>query len=278
MRSLPFTKLHGAGNDFIVVERSDLDQLAIAEEELPELAQRICNRRFGVGADGLEVVSRSQAPDILAAAHLWNSDGSEAEISGNGTRCVAAYLAGIRDVPNRFIIETGAGPRVLEMLRCAPPDFEFRMNSIPESCHVVDDALWLDVAGSRYPVTAVDVGNPQCVHRVDSFDFDWKQLGSAMERHPRFPDGSNVSFVAVHVEAGSDPVLNVRFWERGAGATLSSGTGSLGAAVAARHHGWIADRAVIQTEGGSMTVDWINGIRLAGPACLIAQGAYEPGG
>ncbi len=275
MPSLPFTKLHGAGNDFIVVERRELERSGVPEERTSGLAKRICDRRFGVGADGLEVVGSSKVPGAITKAQLWNSDGSEAEISGNGTRCVAAYLTAIHRAPARFVIETGSGPREVQLMRRAPPDFEFRMRSAPDACRIVDDELWLDLAGSRYLVTAVDVGNPQCVHLVESLDFDWMKLGSAMERHPHFPDGSNVSFVALHSGAGQGTALEVRFWERGAGATLSSGTGSLGAAVAARHHGWIDDNAVIRTEGGSMNVDWGDGIRLTGPACLVACGTYE---
>ena len=87
-----FTKAHGAGNDFVIVERSDLSEIGIDAESLPQFAVKICDRRFGVGADGIEVVSPPCDPQALAQLHLWNSDGSEAEISGNGTRCVAAYL------------------------------------------------------------------------------------------------------------------------------------------------------------------------------------------
>ena len=274
MPVLPFTKLHGAGNDFLVVEQRDLDGLGLPPAETPDLARRICSRQFGVGADGLEVVGPSEHKGALARAHLWNSDGSEAEISGNGTRCVAAYLASRCSVPERFLIETGAGPREVETVRSDSPDFEFRMTSDSRSCRVVESSLWLNAGGARRLVTTVDVGNPQCVHRVDSFDFDWPALGADLERHRHFPNGSNVSFVVVMAEAPGCHELEVRFWERGAGATLSSGTGSLGAAVAARHRGWIRDRATVRTEGGVMTVDWGQGVRLTGPARLIAEGGF----
>ena len=277
MPVLPFTKLHGAGNDFLVVERRDIEGLGLSETEIPDLAQRICSRQFGVGADGLEVVGFPDVSEAVASAHLWNSDGSEAEISGNGTRCVAAYLADRHSVPRKFVIETGAGPRELETVLCAPPEFEFRMTTDPDSCRVTDGALWLDAGGGRHLVTAVDAGNPQCVKRVDSFDFDWEALGAALETHHCFPAGSNVSFVVVDHGAPGGPALDVRFWERGAGATLSSGTGSLGAALAARHHGWIEGSATIRTEGGTMTVDWTNGVGLAGPARLVARGEFEMG-
>ena len=275
MPTLPFTKVQGAGNDFLIVERGDLARLGIPDSDLPALAKQICNRRFGVGADGLEVVGVSEIPEAIAQAHLWNSDGSDAEISGNGTRCVAAYLNEGSDLPETLAIETGAGPREVVRTMAESPDFEFRMTTQEGACRVLDGSLRLEVGGDRYPVTAVDVGNPQCVRRVESFDFDWRELGSALARHARFPGGSNVSFVKVCSRAGGEPTLEVRFWERGAGATLSSGTGSMGAAMAARHHGWVGSRVTIKTEGGIMVVDWAGGIRLTGPARIVARGAYE---
>ena len=277
MGSLSFTKAHGAGNDFLIVERSDMDALGIRVGDIPRLATNVCDRRFGIGADGLEAVGGSAIEGVVASAHLWNSDGSEAEISGNGTRCVAAYLAELGKAQGRFLIETGAGVREVEAMRISHPDYEFRMTSEEASCRVLDDDLVLDVLGARRKVTAVDVGNPQCVCRVDSFEFDWTAVGAAMERHPHFSHGSNVSFVKVRPDSGAESVLEVRFWERGAGETLSSGTGSLGAAVAARHHRWIGSEATIRTQGGDLTVDWVDGIRLTGPARIVARGQYEIG-
>lgn len=277
MGSLAFTKAHGAGNDFLIVEREDAASLGIDAQEVPELAARICSRRFGVGADGLEVVGSSGIPDVVANAHLWNSDGSEAEISGNGTRCVAAYLTDRGNAPERFLIETGAGVREVERVRCSHPEYEFGMTSDESACRVLDAALVLEALGARHRVIAVNVGNPQCVCRVDSFQFDWAAVGAALERHDHFPNGSNVSFVRVRRGDAGKSVLEVRFWERGAGATLSSGTGSLGAAVAARHLGWVGNPATIRTQGGDLVVDWDDGIRLTGPACIVARGRYEVG-
>ena len=250
-------------------------RLGIPDSGLPGLARRMCSRRFGVGADGLEVVSRPGPGDTIARAELWNSDGSKAEISGNGTRCVAAYICQRPSAPERFVIETGAGPREVVRTMESFPDFAFRMDGDGDECRVVDDSLRLRVEGESYEVTTVDVGNPQCVRRVESFDFDWAAVGSKLERHPHFPSGSNVSFVRVCRRIDKDPFLEVRFWERGAGATLSSGTGSLGAALAARHHGWIGKSVRIETQGGTLVVDWDDGIRLAGPARIVAHGTYE---
>lgn len=270
-----FTKAHGAGNDFVIVERRELSEIGIGAEALPDFAAKICDRRYGVGADGLEVVSPASDPQAIAQAHLWNSDGSEAEISGNGTRCVAAYLSEVRDAPDRFAIETAAGLREIERTLASAPRYEFRMTTAESECKVLEAMPTGEGAKLGGDMTAVHVGNPQFVVRVESLDFDWQSWGPILERDPRFPEGTNVSFVTVSHRDRQAPTLEVRFWERGAGATLSSGTGSLGAALAARHHGWITDRARILTEGGEMYVDWEGGMRLAGPAVIVSRGSYE---
>ena len=274
MRSLGFVKAQAAGNDFLVVDAARIAEAGISDEDHARFAARICSRRFGVGADGLEVVSASKALNADFGARLWNSDGSPAEISGNGTRCVAAYLTEQRLVSGRFSIETDAGVRDVELVLASPPGFEFRMRTDEAECRVMGAAVELKLGADRQTVTTVDVGNPQCVCLVESFGFDWQALGAALECHPHFPNRTNVSFVRVGVGRGGIPKLELRFWERGAGATLSSGTGSLGAAVAARHHGWIRRSAEIHTQGGEMLVDWDDGIGLTGPVRIIARGDY----
>ena len=274
MRTVGFVKAEAAGNDFLVVDAARIAEADVSDDDLAQFAARICSRRIGVGADGLEVVSASSALDADFGARLWNSDGSPAEISGNGTRCVAAYLTEQRLVSGRFSIATGAGARDVELVSARPPRFEFRMRTDEAECRVMESALELKLGSDRQTVTTVDVGNPQCVCRVESFGFDWQARGAALESHPHFPDRTNVSFVRVEGGHEGIPKLEVRFWERGVGPTLSSGTGSLGAAVAARHHGWIRRRAEIRTDGGEMLVDWDDGIGLTGPVRIIARGDY----
>ena len=270
-----FTKAHGAGNDFVIVERRELAEIGIGADALPEFAAKICDRRCGVGADGLEVVSPSSDPQAVAQLHLWNSDGSEAELSGNGTRCVAAYLTESLGAPERFSVETAAGVREIERTLAKAPYYEFRMTTDESECRVLESQPVGEGANLRGEMTAVHVGNPQFVVCVESLDFDWRTWGPIFERDSRFPEGTNVSFMTVNHKDRQTPTLEVRFWERGAGATLSSGTGSLGAALAARHHGWINDRARILTEGGEMYVDWEGGMRLTGPAVIVSRGSYE---
>ena len=277
MAALAFVKAHGAGNDFLIVDPRAAESIGIGESDFPDLAAQICDRRFGVGADGLEVVDDSRGSDVAARARLWNSDGSAAEISGNGTRCVAAYLADQGLVRESFSIETGAGVKSVQTVRANPPDYEFRMVSDADSCRVIDGSITLKTGDRDFVVTTVDVGNPQCVCRVESLDFDWRSSGAALERHERFPNGTNVSFVKVARDGRGSPILEARFWERGAGATLSSGTGALGAASAARHGKWIEGSVTVRTRGGDLVVDWNEGIGLTGPARIIARGVWETG-
>lgn len=277
MAALAFVKAHGAGNDFLIVEARAAESIGIGEGDLSKLAARICSRRFGVGADGLEVVDDSSVGEAAARARLWNSDGSEAEISGNGTRCVAAYLADQGLARESFSIETGAGVKSLQRVRADPPDYEFRMVSHASSCRVIDSSITLSADNRDFVVTTVDVGNPQCVCRVESLDFDWSACGAALESHERFENGTNVSFVRVTSDRRGSPILEARFWERGAGATLSSGTGALGAATAARHGKWIDGSVTVRTLGGDLVVDWDEGIGLTGPARITARGVWEVG-
>ena len=277
MAALAFVKAHGAGNDFLIVEARAAESIGIGEGDLSNLATRICSRRFGVGADGLEVVDGSSGREVAARARLWNSDGSEAEISGNGTRCVAAYLVDQGLAGESFAIETGAGVKSVQTIRASPPDYEFRMVSSADSCRVIDSSITLSAEDRDFVVTTVDVGNPQCVCRVESLDFDWSASGAALEGHERFANGTNVSFVKVAHDRQGSPILEARFWERGAGATLSSGTGALGAAIAARHGKWIEGRVTVRTLGGDLLVDWDDGIGLTGPARITARGVWEAG-
>lgn len=269
MGSVAFTKAHADGNDFLIVERRDLEAAGIDEAALPDFARRICDRHFGIGADGLEVVGESAAAD--AAIRLWNADGSEAEISGNGTRCAAAYLTAAQRVGGRLSLATGAGVKRLELLRNSHPEYAFKMDMGAPVC--TDAAAALEAAGGTWTVTVVNVGNPQCALFVEDFAMDWRKLGAAIERHPRFPRGTNVSFVRVIDRR----TLEVRFWERGAGETMSSGTGAAGAAAAAILTGRAASPLAVKTAAGAMRIEWDERIYLTGPAAIVAAGRCETG-
>ena len=269
MDRLRFTKAQAVGNDFLVVESAELDRLGLTLDDAPRLAREVCNIHTGVGADGLEIVLPGEG-EVSAHLRIFNSDGSEAEISGNGTRCVAAYLVEEDKVGKRFQLSTAAGAKAIELLRDNRPEFEFSMGMGTPRYSETDIDATLELADGARKVTIVNVGNPQCVLFVDDFDLDWRKLGAEIESHPRFPSRTNVSFVRV-VDGGT---IDVRFWERGAGETLSSGTGSTGAAAASVLTKRTGNQVEIRTPAGGMNVGWDNEIQLRGPATLIAKGEY----
>ena len=264
--TIPFHKLHGAKNDFLLtwVENAPIARL-------PEIAVAICHRYTGVGADGWMLVDRTPGLDPSgqcwdASIRLFNSDGSEPELSGNGTRCAAALLAGCSPERTEFRIRTGAGIKELRLLSHAGCHYEFEMR-VGEP-QIVE--LHATVQGRDAVI--VDVGNPQCVMPVRDFDFDWAGVGAATERDPRFPNRTNVSFIRP-VDANT---IEVRFWERGAGLTNSSGTGSTGAAAAALARGLVTAPVSVQTPAGILVLRCENSaLFLTGPAEMTAEGLYH---
>jgi len=256
---IPFTKAHGARNDFLLTWSehltSDFDPAAVAIA--------ICNRHTGVGADGWLLVSPARPANI--AIQLWNSDGSRSEMSGNGTRCAAACLVDGDPRLLKVSILTGAGLKQLRLLERNGHRFSFEMNMGAANVQELHAAI-LD-----HDSTILNVGNPQCAVFVDHFDFDWRALGGAIERHWQFPDRTNVSFIKVVDEH----TLDVRFFERGAGETLSSGTGSTGAAAAALARGLVLNPVRVLTPAGPLDLRWEQqDILLSGPAEIVASGEF----
>ena len=248
MISIPFTKAHGAKNDFLLTWRADAPS-----GDYPSIARAICDRYTGVGADGWMLVD--PAPSI----ELYNSDGSKPELSGNGTRCAAAFLIESEKATETLSIQTGAGPKHLKLLRRDGPEYWFEMDmGIPEF-------------GEDGEFTVVNVGNPQCVVPVENFDFDWRGMGASLERDPRFPNRTNVSFI----RAVDPHAIEARFWERGAGETNSSGTGSTGAFAAAVRRGMITSPGRVLTPAGPLDLDWRETILLTGPAEIVADGIFR---
>jgi diaminopimelate epimerase len=256
--NIPFTKAHGARNDFLLTWRDQLPALLDASAA----AVAICDRHTGAGADGWLLVSRPESAD--GAIELWNSDGSRSEISGNGTRCAAAFLIESKNLENVRIL-TGAGLKHLHLLHREGRRFSFEMNMGSAAVEELRTAI-LGV-----DATILNVGNPQCAVFVENFDFDWRVLGAALERHPRFPNRTNVSFV----KSIDEHTLDVRFFERGAGETMSSGTGSTGAAAAALARGLVKSPVRVLTPAGPLDLRWENqDILLAGPAEIVASGEF----
>jgi diaminopimelate epimerase len=257
--NIPFTKAHGARNDFLLTWR---DQLPSAFDA-PSAAVAICDRHTGAGADGWLLVSPATSAD--GAIELWNSDGSRSEISGNGTRCAAAFLIEAGRAAENVRIMTGAGLKHLRLLDRIGRRFSFEMNMGSATIEEIR-ATVLD-----HDATILNVGNPQCAVFVGDFDLDWRTLGAAIERHPRFPNRTNVSFIQVI----DDHTLDVRFFERGAWETMSSGTGSTGAAAAAFARGLVKSPVRVMTPAGPLDLRWENDdILLAGPSEIVASGEF----
>jgi len=263
---IPFTKAHGALNDFLLTWASD----APAEELIERAAVAICHRYAGAGADGWLLVTPPSGAKP-AEIRLLNSDGSEPEISGNGTRCAAAFLTDAGLVGTAIPILTGAGLKQLRLIERDGLLFSFEMNMGTPRIGAGNLHFALSVSGTARDCTILEVGNPQCAFFVRDFDFDWKALGAEVERHPHFPHRTNVSFVKVLDRHNID----VRFFERGAGFTMSSGTGSTGAFFASVSRGLIDTTATVQTLAGPLTfrMEGAN-VLMQGPAQIVARGEY----
>ncbi|MBO0719738.1 MAG: diaminopimelate epimerase [Blastocatellia bacterium] len=260
---MQFYKFQALGNDFLIVRERELP----AVDDIREFARLICDRHFGAGADGLEVLlERPAAAEADFGIRLFNADGGETPISGNGTRCVAAYLYLIEgwDRP-QVRIATGAGIKTLrqagrrgncltfaaEMGLPGLKSVEIPMRLVHSLERVIRQKL--EVEGRELEFTAVSMGNPHCSIFVDDFDsFDWRALGAAIETHQAFPERTNVEFVRVN----NRHEIEVRFWERGCGETLASGTGSCGAALASMLNELTENEVRVVTPGGELIVEW----------------------
>jgi diaminopimelate epimerase len=240
--TIPFTKAHGAGNDFLLTWAEDAPARG-----LPDVARAICARHTGVGADGWMLVDAGERTDpAIPSIRLFNADGSEPEISGNGTRCAAALLYHAGKVSGDAIrIRTGAGVKELRLLEWSGPLYTFEMNMGQPRGDVVRQ---IPTALGTVEATLLDVGNPQAVVIGRKFPANWRELGAAIERHPMFPHRTNVSFARV-LDAHT---IDVVFYERGVGETLSSGTGSTGAAAAAILRGLAKSPVRIVTPAGDL--------------------------
>lgn len=258
MIAVPFTKASACGNDFLIIDGMH------APADLPAFTRRICDRHNGVGADGVEWLFPAQDADIRA--RLLNADGSEAEISGNGTRCVAAYLCA-ENPRSQVAVRTGAGVKTCVLTSHGETQFEFE-TAMGEP--QVGDEFFIKVAFGEVRGIPVSMGNPHFVVFVNDFAPGWHGDAAEIGKHHDFKHGVNVEFVKV-----SDPEnLEVRFYERGVGETQSSGTGSCASAVAAIFSKRATTPVRIHALGGTQTVRWEQQVFLRGPAQLICRGEF----
>ena len=265
MIEIPFHKLHGAENDFLLSWAAQ-----VPDAPLPQIARSICSRNTGIGADGWMLVWKEALDGEPAVrTRLFNSDGSEPEISGNGTRCAAAFAVsqGVLEPPSVIVI-TAAGAKRLHLMSHSGARFSFEMDMGQPRC--VDLHASLQLAGSTYDATILDIGNPQCAIFVHNLPSNWRKAAAEAERHERFEKRSNVSFVRV-----TDPhVIEAVFYERGAGETRSSGTGAAGAAAAAILRNVTSSPIEVRTPAGALKFRWDESVYLTGPAELIGAGSY----
>jgi len=276
--TLDFHKMQGCGNDFIVVHaEGPHDGAAIPGARQ---ARALCDRRLGIGADGLIVITPSKTADHRVT--IYNSDGSRAEMCGNGIRCCALYvrLLGLSDKPS-LLFETDAGPVAVETLAndmfrvtMGPPILDAgKIPTAQLSGRVVMHELAVDAG--RFFVTAVSMGNPHAVVYADALSDDLAlRAGPAIGLHPFFPRKTNVEFVKVL----SRSELRMRVWERGCGETLACGTGACAVHAVARHAGLALDRARVSLPGGDLACEWPEGkgtIFLSGPCETAFEGSVE---
>jgi len=258
MATIPFIKATACGNDFLIID------FANAPSDIYEFTRRICDRHNGVGADGVEWVLPANDADVRV--RLLNADGSEAEISGNGTRCVAAWYCD-ENRRSSVVIRTGAGLKRCELISHEGSSFEFRSSmGEPE----VGDDFSIKFTYGEISGTPVSMGNPHFVIFVSQFELGWQAVAEQISKHHDFKYGMNVEFVKV----ASPTEIEVRFCERGVGETMSSGTGSCAAAVASIHSTRAQSPVHVRAPGGTQTVEWEREVFLTGPATLLCRGEF----
>ena len=274
--AIKFIKAHAYGNDFLFMRESE-----VSSYEAADIARAVCDRHSGIGADGLIVFRNTRKG---ASMKLLNADGSKAEVSGNGVRCLGAILMSrMSEKHNQVtgcsvskprageetVIETDGGAKTLTLLAEASPRYTFRaFMGEPDGVRKVD----LDLFGESVHVIVLSVGNPQCIVLTDRLDeSQFQRLGPIISVHQAFPDGTNVEFVEVE----RPDRIRVLIWERGVGPTSASGTGACASAVAAVVHGGAARSMDVVSTGGSQHVEWKDeGIYLTGWAEIIGQGEW----
>ena len=267
---MEFVKAHGTGNDFVVVE--DLAD-RYADTITARFVRVVCDRHFGVGADGLiRIAPGTAAPFFM---DYRNADGSLAEMCGNGVRVVGKYLCDRDLVGGAFDLETRAGVKYLEL----EVDDDGRVDrvTVDMGAPAPADPLTrrLEVGDDKVLAACLSMGNPHAVVFVDDVEAaPVTTLGPLLERHPAFPEGTNVEFA----EVAGDGVLRQRTWERGVGETLACGTGACAVAVAAQLQGLAGERVQVELRGGRLELAWSpgGGVRMTGPAREVAHGTLAP--
>ncbi len=283
--TLKFVKMHGLGNDYVVVDLFDSANRKVFDniKDLKAFAKKVCDRHFGIGADGILLVlppQDSKSRGVDGVMRIVNADGSEAEMCGNGIRCTAKFildsgyskhselkidtLSGIKTIAaagGMYRVDMGI-PHLLRK--------EIPMNG-SAGAKAINEPLQLKY--KQIKVTAVSMGNPHAVTFVDDTDFDIEEMGKEIERHPVFPKRANVEFV--HVLGNGE--IELRVWERGVGETLACGTGSCASVVACVLNEKTGRKVNVHLTGGDLVVEWAkdNSVYMTGPASFVFSGTVE---
>lgn len=279
---MKFIKVHSLGNDFLIIDEEKTKGVS----DISSLAGRICDRHTGVGADGLLLISIKDEAKGHVKFRIFNADGTEAEISGNGLRCAAASLYYQKKIDSpQIIFLTTAGHRECKLIdgkknlfviriemgipRLRSQDVPFDDGSSYEK--IIDYPL--SINQKIYPITVLSLGNPHCTIFVDRFParIEWHQIGREIESHPFFPNRTNIEFV----RALNREEIDVLFWERGVGETLSSGSGACAAATASILKKLTDKTVKVRTSMGQLTVEWEKKkIYQTGPAEIVFKGDF----
>jgi diaminopimelate epimerase len=284
--NLRFTKMHGLGNDFVLIDCRD-KAFSIQRSAFGELSKKLCHRRFGIGADQVLLLYPSTIADFKMM--IFNADGSEVEMCGNGIRCFAKYIwdRGL-SAKEMLLVETVAGiirpERAGQLVKVdmGQPVLEGRLIPVNLPPHpplnnggqveVIDFPLKIE--GKEFRITAVSMGNPHAVIFVDDVGgFDVKRYGPLIENHELFPKRTNVEFIQVF----DGERIRMRVWERGAGETMACGTGASAAVVAANLKGCTGRRVNVLLAGGELMIEWKedNHVYMTGPAVEVFEGSIK---
>ena len=273
---LTFHKMHGAGNDFVLL---DLREQSLAVDAT--LARQLAERHTGIGCDQVLVLQPPDADDHLARFEIWNSDGSTAQQCGNGMRAIGVYLERSGEAPaDGFTLRGPAGDVQVQCLgdgqvRVDMGRPDFRPPNVPVNLETYDGWYTLDIDGESVHFGAASMGNPHAVLPVEALDDDMiSKLGPAISRHPAFPEGCNVGF-AQRVDEGS---LRLRVWERGAGETRACGSGACAAVAVLNMLGLGSPRMSVIQAGGLLIIEWNGGdgpVYMTGPAVHVFEGSMQ---
>ena len=272
-----FTKMHGIGNDFILIDC--IEQVCPQDiKDLEDLSKRLCHRRFGIGADQILFLHPSKTADFRM--RIFNADGGEVEMCGNGVRCLAQHIWE-RNLSDKNIlhIETLAGiikpEKAGDMVRVDMGEPIFEAEKIPVNINSeLTSSFPLQIEDREFKITCVSVGNPHAIIVVDDVSsFPVPSYGPLIESHPIFPRKTNVEFIQVLTRKE----IKMRVWERGSGETMACGTGASAAAVAARIKGLTDNAVTVHLLGGDLFIEWAdnNHVYMTGPAVKVFEGDFD---